>query len=216
MRMRLADHIWAHTPLRLRPLFEGAKILLWPCLCQILVPRRSLTLLLRIKGKKCINVIAESTFERNYLARKSLFWNFIDNFCRCAIKYISLLGTKMLLSFFCLFRFVSSRHVTSRLVSSRRITSRFVLFLREITLDVLKSPSSCLFSTRRTKDFPTWLPPILATQKRVAALQPIWGPLDIPWGPNCQAMGNEMWLAVKFNMGSIAKAIKLQRPREIM
>jgi len=39
--------------------------------------------------------------------------------------------------------------------------------------------------------FPAWLPPILATQKRVAALQPIRGLLDIPWGLNCQTMRNE-------------------------
>ena len=65
-----------------------------------------------------------------------------------------------------------------------------------VTVDFLKSPSSCSFSTRRTepagrKTFPTWLPPISATQKRVAALQPIRVPLDIPWGPNCQSMRNE-------------------------
>ena len=42
------------------------------------------------------------------------------------------------------------------------------------------------------------MPSILATQKRVAALQPIRVPLDIPWGSNCQTMVNETLLAVKF------------------
>ena len=55
--------------------------------------------------------------------------------------------------------------------SSHRLSEKsFVLFLRLVS-------SSC--------------PPILATQKRVAALQPIRGLLDIPWGPNCQTMGNK-------------------------
>ena len=50
-------------------------------------------------------------------------------------------------------------------------------------------------------------------QIRVAALQPIRVPLDIPWGPNCQTMRNETWLAVKWLRKPLKK---LQRPRYIM
>ena len=59
--------------------------------------------------------------------------------------------------------------------------------LINIPRDFLKSPSSCLFSTRRTKDFSY----LIGANKRVAAPQPIRGPLDIPWGPTCQTMLNE-------------------------
>ena len=107
MRMRFADHIWAHTPLRWQLLSEGAKILLWPYLFQILVPRRSLSLLLGIKGK--IKLMEYHRVDlKEFFGSKTTPLEFFDDFCSCVIKYISLFKAKILLCglvSFCLFCF---------------------------------------------------------------------------------------------------------------